>query len=233
MSNMISRQDLDAVAKVYPLESYRTLVLNADYTPFTVLPLSATNWMAAITNMWLGKYDAERVYEGVKIRSQKLSLELPSVVVNKTYRNPDRRIAFSTSNVYLRDDYTCQYCGKKFTGTELTFDHIKPRCLGGKTTWKNIVSSCRKCNSKKGHKTFEGGYTTALGKRGPLHEARKPSYFELSARVKSGKIIIPEGSGWEYYLNWDGPMYVRNRDGETYQISGPDSEPIGKELLGF
>jgi len=51
-----------------------------------------------------------------------------------------------------RDNFTCQYCGKKSEG--LTIDHIIPKRLGGKSSWENLVSACRKCNAKKADKTL-------------------------------------------------------------------------------
>jgi 5-methylcytosine-specific restriction endonuclease McrA len=58
-------------------------------------------------------------------------------------------------NVFLRDNFTCQYCAKKFAANDLTFDHLVPRCLHGKTTWKNVVSACTTCNLKKGRKLIQ------------------------------------------------------------------------------
>ena len=32
----------------------------------------------------------------------------------------------------------------------LTLDHLIPRSKGGKSSWTNLVTACKKCNSKKG-----------------------------------------------------------------------------------
>ena len=53
------------------------------------------------------------------------------------------------ANILLRDDETCQYCGKR--GRDLTLDHIIPRSRGGQSTWENLVACCRTCNGRKGN----------------------------------------------------------------------------------
>ncbi len=47
----------------------------------------------------------------------------------------------------------CHYCGKKFDRDELTMDHVIPLSRGGKSTKKNIVTSCKPCNSEKKYLT--------------------------------------------------------------------------------
>ncbi|HEY2982445.1 MAG TPA: HNH endonuclease, partial [Anaerolineales bacterium] len=50
--------------------------------------------------------------------------------------------------VFRRDNYTCQYCGKRDGG--LTVDHVRPRHLGGEHIWTNVVAACPPCNHRKG-----------------------------------------------------------------------------------
>lgn len=57
--------------------------------------------------------------------------------------------------LFVRDNHTCLYCGKKFSSHHLTFDHIIPRSKGGKKTWTNAATSCRRCNVIKGARTPE------------------------------------------------------------------------------
>ncbi len=83
-------------------------------------------------------------------------IKVPKVIVLLTYdRLPKRTVRFSRKNIYLRDKYTCQYCGRKFPPSELNIDHIIPRSRGGKSTWENVVCSCQECNRKKGGRTPE------------------------------------------------------------------------------
>ena len=77
--------------------------------------------------------------------------KIPEVVRLVKYdKYPKQLIVFSRHNIFKRDDYRCQYCGKKPGSEELTIDHVIPKAIGGKTTWENCVLSCVECNSIKG-----------------------------------------------------------------------------------
>jgi 5-methylcytosine-specific restriction endonuclease McrA len=65
---------------------------------------------------------------------------------------PRQEVKFSRGNIYLRDHNRCQYCGRKFSTSELSLDHIIPISRGGKSSWENIVCACLPCNVKKGNK---------------------------------------------------------------------------------
>ncbi len=97
------------------------------------------------------------------ICSPSVKIKIPRVIVLTFYdKLPKREVSFSRKNIFERDKYTCQYCGKmpknKKTALKwmeenaLNLDHVVPRSRGGKTTWANIVSACYKCNTKKGNK---------------------------------------------------------------------------------
>ena len=47
----------------------------------------------------------------------------------------------------------CFHCGKKFEKADLTMDHLLPLARGGKSTKKNVVVSCKTCNTLKGGQT--------------------------------------------------------------------------------
>jgi 5-methylcytosine-specific restriction endonuclease McrA len=66
-----------------------------------------------------------------------------------------RGVKFSRINVFTRDGFRCQYCSKQFGMRDLNYDHVRPRHLGGRTVWDNIVTSCYPCNSKKANRTPE------------------------------------------------------------------------------
>ncbi|OGQ22038.1 MAG: HNH endonuclease [Deltaproteobacteria bacterium RIFCSPLOWO2_02_FULL_44_10] len=79
------------------------------------------------------------------------SIHIPRVVVLLHYDHfPKRNIRFSRQNIFLRDNFTCQYCARKFPRSHLNLDHVVPRAQGGETTWDNIVTSCHPCNRRKG-----------------------------------------------------------------------------------
>ena len=128
------------------LEKCPALVLNADYRPLSYYPLSLWSWQDSIKSVYLDRVTIVNNYDRV-IRSPSFSMKLPSVIALKSYVKPQSNPNFTRFNVFLRDKFSCQYCGSK---SELTFDHLLPRSKGGKTDWNNVVTACSSCNVKKG-----------------------------------------------------------------------------------
>ena len=61
-------------------------------------------------------------------------LRVPEVITLTDYdRLPAAAVTFSRRNIYKRDRYTCQYCGKQPNVDELTLDHVIPRAQGGES----------------------------------------------------------------------------------------------------
>src|SRR5689334_8390154 len=90
---------------------------------------------------------------------------IPRLLLLSRYaRVPATTIRLSRRNVYLRDDHTCQYCGRRMASKDLNLDHVIPRSQGGKATWENLVTSCRRCNFTKGGETPEGAGMRLLRK---------------------------------------------------------------------
>lgn len=52
--------------------------------------------------------------------------------------------------VFKRDKFTCQYCGRMAPDVILEVDHIKPVAEGGNNGMINLITSCRDCNRGKG-----------------------------------------------------------------------------------
>jgi 5-methylcytosine-specific restriction endonuclease McrA len=90
------------------------------------------------------------------VRTPTFRLLVPEVILLVGYhRMPPRVVKFNRRNIYLRDRYTCQYCGRRPPREDLTIDHITPRSRGGRSTWDNVVLACLKCNVAKGNRTPE------------------------------------------------------------------------------
>ena len=146
---------LDSQANVKPAifeksKQRPALILNADYRPLSYFPLSLWPWQEAIKAVYLKRVNVAAEYEEV-VRSEKLTLPLPSVIVLKNYVVPTKTVPFTRATLFLRDEFTCQYCGYK--GKDLTFDHVIPKSRGGKTRWDNVVAACQSCNLRKAAKT--------------------------------------------------------------------------------
>ena len=146
------------------LKNRPALVLNADYRPLSYFPLSLWPWQEAVKAAWLDRVEIVAEYDDV-VRSPSTVIRIPSVVVLKDYVKPQKRVAFTRFNLFLRDEFCCQYCGAK---GELTFDHVIPRAAGGVTSWENVVAACSPCNLRKGSKSLRQiGYQLQRTPRAP------------------------------------------------------------------
>ena len=174
------------------LDKCPALVLNADYRPLSYYPLSLWCWQDSIKSVFLDRVSIVSYYERV-IRSPSFSMKLPSVIALKTYIRPQSNPNFTRFNVFLRDKFSCQYCGSK---NELTFDHLLPRSKGGKTNWDNVVTACSSCNVKKG-----GRLLTDSGMK-LNHQPFQPTTEDLH---KNGRNFPPNflHESWMDYLYWD------------------------------
>lgn len=126
----------------------RTLLLDNTFFPVKVI-----TWQRAMVLLLTGRAEVVLEYRDKTIRSVNAQYSLPMILRLFSKHQTQRHVKFTRLNVYLRDRFTCQYCAKKFQINELTFDHVLPASRGGKTNWDNIVTSCAKCNTKKGNLT--------------------------------------------------------------------------------
>ncbi|MEM9190070.1 MAG: HNH endonuclease [Myxococcota bacterium] len=94
------------------------------------------------------------VHEGCScIGTTRGALRVPRLVVLATHSKTRRANARLTrDNVFRRDDYTCQYCGRRPGKRQLSLDHVVPKSRGGPARWDNLVTACADCNRRKGHK---------------------------------------------------------------------------------
>ncbi len=180
------------------LESFPALVLNADYRPLSYYPLSLWPWQDAVKAIFRDTVRVISEYDRI-IRSPSQEFKLPSVLVLNEYIKPQRYPAFTRFNVFLRDEWCCQYCGDKFKTQSLTFDHVIPRAMGGHTEWENIVAACQDCNTRKGSKLPKEC------KMFPIHKPYEPTVYELQ---ENGKKFPPNflHESWGDYLYWDSEL---------------------------
>jgi 5-methylcytosine-specific restriction endonuclease McrA len=121
----------------------RVLVLNASYEP-----LNLVNVKRAVVLVLKNKAEIIEEREG-HIHSERLVMPFPTVIRLSYYVNvPYRGVSLSRRAVFIRDRYTCQYCG----GKAESIDHVIPRSRGGEHTWENVVAACRRCNARKMNK---------------------------------------------------------------------------------
>ena len=177
------------------LTQHPALVLNADYRPLSYLPLSLWSWQDAVKAAYLDRVSIIAEYDET-VRSPSTVIRIPSVVVLKDYVKPAKSTAFTRFNLFLRDEFTCQYCGSK---GDMTFDHVIPRARGGKTVWENVVAACGPCNLQKGSRLLQ--HTGMRLRRAP----RRPSPEELR---NSGRRFPPNHlhDSWMDFLYWDAEL---------------------------
>jgi len=183
-------------AQVLPLESCPALVLNADFQPLSYFPLSLWHWQTVVKAVFLDRVQIVSEYDRV-IRSPSFEFRLPSVIALKKYIKPAKHPAFTRFNLFLRDRFTCQYCGgTQRNGLDLTFDHVVPRAHGGRTTWENVTTACAPCNLSK------GGRTPKEADMMPMSWPYQPTVFQLQA---NGRAFPPNHlhESWRDYLYWD------------------------------
>ncbi|MBL4906555.1 MAG: HNH endonuclease [Sneathiella sp.] len=174
------------------VEKFPALVLNADYRPLCYFPLSVWPWQNALKSVFLGRVEIVSEYDRV-VHSPSFEMNLPSVICLKRYIKQNKRPAFTRFNLFLRDGFSCQYCG---SGDDLTFDHVLPRRLGGQTTWENITTACTYCNMKK------GGRLTREARMFPDIRPYIPSMHILNEK---GRSFPPNylHESWRDFLYWD------------------------------
>ena len=165
------------------------LILNADAQPVNYLPLSVIQWKEAIRYMYHDKCDVLEWYDNWMVRSPSWETKVPAVIMMREYVKQKTEVRFSKSNLYLRDQYKCLYCGGQFKRQHLSMDHVLPISRGGKTNWENIVAACNRCNNAKDNRMDWK----------PLYKPYRPGYWELVRKRKQMEFTIKHPS-WELFI---------------------------------
>jgi len=167
-----------------------TLLLNATFEPIKVV-----SWQRAMTLFVQGKVEIVETHDR-EVRAVTFSFKLPSIVRLLRFvkiRNL-HAVKFSRANIYVRDDYTCQYCAQQFDPEGLTFDHVIPVAQGGRRSWENIVTACQPCNRRKDARTpAEAGLSL-------LRPPRRPS---ASPRFRATIGVRKTPASWRDYVYWE------------------------------
>lgn len=126
----------------------QVLILNADYSAISICTVPK-----AFLLVYLNKAELVADSEKYWIRTVDKSFPSPSIIrLNKYVNVPYKSVLLNRNNIFKRDDNACTYCGSV---KDLTLDHIMPKSRGGKTSWENLTTACKRCNSSKGHHTPE------------------------------------------------------------------------------
>lgn len=140
------------------------LLLNQDYSPLTICSMEK-----AFILVFLKKAELLTEAEDQCLRTVTKAYPMPAVIRLFSYIHlPYRGVVLTRQNIFRRDQFSCQYCG---SGKNLTLDHIVPRSKGGKSSWINLITACKRCNTTKGDRTPEEAGLLLKGK--PF----KPTYL--------------------------------------------------------
>lgn len=126
----------------------KVLILNQDYSALSICSVPK-----AFLLVYLNK--AELVAESSSYYLRTVSKEFPMPTVIRLHRYihlPYKGVMMTRQNIFKRDGHRCVYCGLH---GELTLDHVLPKSRGGRTSWDNLVTACKRCNARKGDYTPE------------------------------------------------------------------------------
>lgn len=173
----------------------KTLLLNNDFSPICLNPLSVISWQESVKLILTEKASVVFNYPDEYVHSPSLTMNIPSAIALRDYVGAQNKVKYSRFNIYLRDEYKCQYCGLYAYENQketLTLDHVIPKARGGKSTFDNIVTACSSCNMEKAH----------YMKMKPINKPYKPSYFQLVKKRKKFPIVLNDPR-WIDLLGWD------------------------------
>lgn len=162
------------------------LVLNANFEPINVC-----STRRAVGLLMGGK--AAMVANGRGyIHTVRELIPRPSVIrLELQVHRPRPRVKLTRREVFRRDNYTCQYCGRRDGG--LTVDHVLPRHLGGAHIWNNVVAACPNCNHRKGGRKLDEAHMALL------HPPKEPP---ANANYIFGKHLSENGDWAQYISGW-------------------------------
>ena len=167
------------------------LILNSDYSPLCII-----DWQKSMIWYYRSKYINNRYIEIIAFHQNdvvvgaKSDFEIPSIIRILKYLNfANKSVKFSRRNLFIRDNFTCQYCGRQ--NVELSLDHVFPRYLGGTHTWDNLVTCCKKCNGIKGWRTLDQSGMKLLSK-----PKIPPTNFRTALKNHRGS----DYEEWDFYL---------------------------------
>jgi len=162
------------------------LVLNANFEPINI----CTTRRAVV--LILGGKAAMIANGRGYLRTVSLEIPRPSVIrLELQVRRPRPHVRLTRREVFRRDNYTCQYCGRREAG--LTVDHVVPRYLGGQHIWTNVVAACASCNHRK------GGHSPEEARMRLLHAPKEPP---LNAAYIFGRHLADNAEWSDFIRGW-------------------------------
>ncbi len=168
------------------------LVLNSDYEP-----LNICNVRRAMVLVIMGKAEVLEM-NGLVLRTIDQEYRAPSVIrLSALIKRPRPQVKLTRREVFIRDAFTCQYCGVQTR--DLTLDHVMPKSRNGAHTWENLVSACKACNHRKGGKTLA---QARMQLKAEPSEPRPGIYYTIERRLDADVV-----ESWQKFLPGFKPLH--------------------------
>lgn len=120
--------------------------------------------------------------------------------------------------VFKRDNFTCQYCGKAAPDVILECDHISPVAGGGGNEIVNLVTSCKDCNAGKGARPLDDDSVLAK---------QRAQLAELNERREQLEMMM----SWREGLKSIDEDYVDALEGAIHDATGFTLSDVGRNNM--
>jgi 5-methylcytosine-specific restriction endonuclease McrA len=164
-------------------------------------PVGFCDYQNAVKLWWEGRAQIVKEDEaGRVLHSPNFEMKMPRIIVvkNAWTRRKKQSVPCTRRNLLVRDNASCQYCGRITKTHEYTIDHVTPLCQGGKSDWPNLAIACQKCTKEKGGKTPEQAGMRLISR--PY--TPKPTDPRFNFKLHINK-IREEWSDYAPYLYWN------------------------------
>ena len=182
---LVLNKNWQAVGIKSPADTFAMLMTDAA----TGLDIRGTDHMTPLR--WSDWLELPVEEDDLFVQTVNRKIKIPKVIIlSKFDKVPRKRPRFSQKNIWIRDNFTCQYTGKKLRPGEGNIDHIVPKSRGGSTDWSNCVLACKKVNAKKADATPEEVGLRLLKLPEPPKELPVYHYISNKHNIKEWEIFL-------------------------------------------
>ena len=164
---------------------HKVLIVDSSYRPIGI-----SSWQDAICAVIANRFQVLEFSEDY-VNSAHAKWYLPEIIVSPKNSRFKKNVRFDYDSILSRDNYTCAYCGRKMKYDRLSVDHIVPRKTGGKDSWLNCITACKRCNTLKADKSLEESKMQLLFQ--PIEPKNTLEAFLFTVKMKdSWKDFLPK-----------------------------------------
>ena len=156
------------------------------------IPVEWLSWQQAVCLharelvSWTYGEDVMSVHGGhSRMTGEQTVVTLNSILAcrGKVFSDSGKQPPLTNRALFRRDQNVCLYCGNRFEESALSRDHVTPISRGGLDNWTNVVTSCKRCNARKGNMWLEEWRMVLLAR------PYQPNHAEYLALSHSGRIL--------------------------------------------